>query len=111
MKVSYYLDGEKMDPKDMAGKSGEVKIRFDYYNNSNETVKVKGKKYNIKTPFTMVTGMILSSDVFSNIEVKNGKVISDGDKSVVVGLAFPGLKSSLNLASYDKLEDVIFRIM
>lgn len=43
MKVSYYLDGEKMDPKDMAGKSGEVKIRFDYYNNSNETVKVKGK--------------------------------------------------------------------
>ena len=61
--ISYYLDGEKMDPKDMAGKSGEVKIRFDYYNNSNETVKVKGKKYNIKTPFTMVTGMILSSDV------------------------------------------------
>ena len=48
MKVSYYLDGEKMDPKDMAGKSGEVKIRFDYYNNSNETVKVKGKKLQYK---------------------------------------------------------------
>lgn len=106
MKVTYYLDGQQMDPKDMAGKSGEVKIRFDYYNNSNETVKVKGKNYNIKTPFTMVTGMILSSDVFSNIEVTNGKVISDGDKNVVVGLAFPGLKSSLNLASYDKLDDV-----
>ncbi len=28
------------------------------------------------------------------------------DKNVVVGLAFPGLKSSLNLASYDKLDDV-----
>ena len=92
MKVSYYLDGEKMDPKDMAGKSGEVKIRFDYYNNSNETVKVKGKKYNIKTPFTMVTGMILSSDVFSNIEVKNGKVISDGDKSVVSWSGIPWFK-------------------
>ena len=105
MKVTYYLDGQQMDPKDMAGKSGEVKIRFDYYNNSNETVKVKGKNYNVKTPFTMVTGMILSSDVFSNIEVTNGKVISDGDKNVVVGLAFPGLKSSLNLASYDKLDD------
>ena len=50
--------------------------------------------------------MILSSDVFSNIRVTNGKVISDGDKKVVVGLAFPGLKSSLNLASYDKLDDV-----
>ncbi len=78
MKVTYYLDGQQMDPKDMAGKSGEVKIRFDYYNNSNETVKIKGKNYNIKTPFTMVTGMILSSDGFSNIEVTNGKIISDG---------------------------------
>lgn len=106
MKVSYYLDGKKMDPEDMAGKSGEIKIRFDYYNNSNETVKVKGKKYNIQTPFTMITGMILSSDVFSNIEVKNGKVISDGDKNIVVGVAFPGLKKSLDLASYDKLDDV-----
>ena len=48
MKVTYYLDGQQMDPKDMAGKSGEVKIRFDYYNNSNETVKVKGKNYNVK---------------------------------------------------------------
>ena len=43
---------------------------------------------------------------FLIIEVTNGKVISDGDKNVVVGLAFPGLKSSLNLASYDKLDDV-----
>lgn len=32
-------------------------------------------------------------DNLFTIEVKNGKVISDGDKSVVVGLAFPGLKS------------------
>ncbi len=66
----------------MAGKSGEVKIRFDYYNNSNETVKVKGKNYNVKTPFTMVTGMILSSDVFSNIEVMFCMPLEEGQKLV-----------------------------
>lgn len=30
--VSYYLDGKKISPKDLAGKSGNVKIRFDYTN-------------------------------------------------------------------------------
>ena len=31
--ISYYLDGEKMDPDEIAGKSGKVTIRFDYKNN------------------------------------------------------------------------------
>lgn len=106
MKVTYYLDGKKIDPKDLAGKSGQVKIRFDYYNNTADTVKVDGKKIDVQTPFTLVTAMILPSDVFTNVEVDNGKVISDGDKDIVVGLAFPGLKKSLSLDTYEKLEDV-----
>ena len=31
VKVSYYLDGQKITPQELAGKSGTVKIRFDYY--------------------------------------------------------------------------------
>lgn len=106
MKVTYYLDSKKINPKDLAGKSGQVKIRFDYYNNTADTVKVDDKKIDVQTPFTLVTAMILPSDVFSNVEVDHGKVISDGDKNIVVGLAFPGLKKSLNLDTYEKLEDV-----
>lgn len=106
MKVTYYLDGKKISPDELAGKSGKVKIHFDYYNHSTDTVQVDGKKIGVQTPFTMVTTMILPSDIFSNVEVANGKVISDGDKSIVVGLAFPGLKDSLELDSYEKLEDI-----
>lgn len=106
MKVTYYLDGKKINPDQLAGKSGKVKIRFDYYNHSVDTVKVDGEKISVQTPFTMVTTMILPSDIFTNIEVTNGKVVSDGDKNIVVGLAFPGLKDSLKLGSYDKLEDI-----
>lgn len=29
-KVTYYLDGKEIKPEDLAGKSGKVKIRFDY---------------------------------------------------------------------------------
>lgn len=106
MKVSYYLDGEKIDPADLAGKSGKVKIRFDYYNNSDETVKVKGKEYQVQTPFTMMTALIMPTDTFTNVKVSNGTVLTDGDKNIVVGLGFPGLKDSLRLSSYEQLSDI-----
>lgn len=106
MKVSYFLNGKEVTPDQIAGQSGPVKIRFDYYNHTKETVDVEGEKVSVQTPFTMVTAMILPSDTFSDIKVTNGKVISDGDKSIVVGLAFPGLKDSLSIGSYEKLDDL-----
>ena len=106
VKVTYYLDGKKVSPDEIAGKSGKVTIRFDYYNHTDEKVKVNGKEMNVQTPFTMITAMIMPSDVFSNVKVENGKVITDGDKNIVVGLAFPGLKDSLQLDSYEQLSDI-----
>lgn len=106
VKVTYYLDGKRISPSELAGKSGDVKIRFDYTNNSMETVKVDGKNIDVYTPFTMVSAMILPNDVFSDVEVENGKVISDGDKSIVVGYAMPGLKDSLKLSTLEDFKDV-----
>ena len=103
--ISYYLDGEKMDPDEIAGKSGKVTIRFDYKNNQKTTTTVDGKEYSVYVPFTIMTGMILD-DSFTNVKVKNGKVISDGDKNMVVGVAMPGLKDSLKVTSSDFSEDI-----
>lgn len=106
VKVTYYLDGKKISPKDLAGKSGKVKIRFDYTNNTGDTVKVKKKDVKVQTPFTVVSAMVLPSDHFSNIEVENGRAVSDGDRNIVVGVAMPGLKESLKLADHKDLKDV-----
>ncbi len=95
--VSYYLDGKKISPKDLAGKSGNVKIRFDYTNHEKD-----GDYY---VPFAAVSGMLLK-DNFTNVEVKNGKVISNGDTMIVVGMAAPGLKESLNLKNGDLEKDI-----
>ena len=97
MKMTYYLDGEEIAPEDLAGKSGKVTIRVDYTNKE----KTEDGVY---VPFAAVTGMMLNKD-FTNVEVTNGKVISDGNNQVVVGFAFPGLSESLDLDSKD-LEDV-----
>ena len=104
-KLTYYLDGKEVTPEELAGKSGEVTIRFDYTNNQKVTAKIDGKDEDIYVPFMAVSGMILG-DEFSDIEVENGKVISDGNNNVVVGYALPGLKESLNVKDSDFDGDV-----
>ncbi|MCR5120648.1 MAG: hypothetical protein K6B44_13625 [Lachnospiraceae bacterium] len=96
VQVSYELDGQKVSAKDLAGKDGHVKIRLDYENRSKETVDVDGSEYEVSVPFVMVSGMILPNDTFSNVSVTNGKVIGEGNNEIVLGLAYPGLKESLD---------------
>lgn len=97
LSVSYTLDGKSISPSDLAGKSGRVTIRFDYQNNQFETVEIDGKQEKIYVPFTMLTGMLLDNDKFTNVSVSNGKLINDGDHTIVAGIAFPGLQGNLNV--------------
>jgi len=103
--ITYYMDGKEMSPDKIAGKSGKVTIRFDYKNTQKTTETVNGKQHEVYVPFTVLTGMILD-DSYSNVEVSNGKVISDGDNQVVVGVAMPGLSDSLKVDSSDFSEDI-----
>lgn len=98
VKISYTLDGQPVSASEIAGKSGHVKIRFDYENKAEKTVEINGKTETVKVPFAMVSGTILSQECFSNIKVTNGKLISEGTNAIVFGMAYPGLKESLNLS-------------
>ena len=106
MNVKYYLNDKEISADELAGKSGKVKIRFDYTNNLKKQIVVNDKTKEAYVPFTMITGMILSSDKFSNIEVTNGKMIESDKGNIVVGITMPGLKESLNLSFDGKLADI-----
>ncbi len=90
MDVKYYLDGKKVDGADLNGKTGKVKIVINYSNNA----QYKGTK----VPFVVLTGMVLENDNFENIKVSSGKVIDDGEKSFIVGMAAPGIADSLGIS-------------
>lgn len=87
--VSYTLDGEAKTAAEMTGKSGRVTIRV--------ACDVKETKDGVKVPFAALTAALLDNDVFTNIEVTNGKFLDDGDRTVVVGWALPGLQETLKL--------------
>lgn len=97
IKVTYKLNGVETKPEDMIGKSGKVTIRYDYTNNEKKTIKVNGKSQTAYVPFTMITGTLLPTDKFSNVEVTNGKVSKVGDNIIALGMTIPGLKDTLNL--------------
>lgn len=104
-KITYYLDDKEIRPSELAGKSGKVKIRFDYKNHEKRKITIEGKDEEIVVPFAAISGMVLN-DNFTNVKVTNGKVVSDGNKNMVVGLAMPGLKESLKLEEGDFSEEV-----
>lgn len=101
--VTFSLDGVPISAEELAGKSGKVKIRFDYKNNCSQTVELDGNTEDIPVPFAMLTGVMLDGAVFSNVELSNGKLVNDGDRIIAAGLAFPGLQEALGIDT-DKLE-------
>lgn len=94
-KITYTLDGEEISAKDLAGKSGKVTITIEYENKEQRRVKVNGKYVQMYVPFVVATGTIFDNTKASNIEITNGKVIDNGQKTTVVALACPGLEESL----------------
>ena len=95
MEVTYTLDGKTVTASELAGKSGRVTIRYAYTNKQYENVTIDGKMEKICVPFAMLTGMLVDSDTFQNVEVTNGKILNDGDHTAIVGIAFPGLQDDL----------------
>lgn len=105
VKITYYLEGEEIEPSRLAGKSGNVRIRFDYVNHETQTVTVSGEERTISTPFVAVTGLFLDEEKFMNVEMENGRVISDGSRIMAGGVAIPGLADSIALSEVEDLED------
>ncbi|MBQ1438383.1 MAG: hypothetical protein IIZ10_01745 [Solobacterium sp.] len=102
--VSYYLDGNRTEPSELAGKSGHVRIRFDYHSDAVSAQTIDGVSYQMKMPFTAVT-MIPLSDHFSNVTAVNGEVIRFGDTEAVVGVALPGIQDALRLSDNELTEE------
>ena len=100
-KIIYELDGKEVSADEIAGKSGKVKIILQYTNKSKNLLKLNGKNENVYTPFVVVAGAIIDNDNNSEVEVTNGKVINDGSKTIVVGIAMPGMQESLGLSKDD----------
>ena len=98
--VKYYLDGKELKPKDIKGKSGKVKMVFNFTNESYDS------KSHMYTPFVVSTSTIINGDDNSNVEISTGKVVNTGNKNIVTGISAPGLYDSTGIKEFDSLDSL-----
>lgn len=101
MNIKYELNGNEISADEIAGKSGKVKVTIEYINNDVHDVKVNGRWTKMYTPFVAIAGTIIDNKNNENITVTSGKIVDNGNRTVVAGIAMPGMKESLNIKSND----------
>lgn len=93
VKLTYFLDGKEVSANDIVGKSGALTIKLQFQ--SKEQV-----------PFSILSTTTASTEMFKNVTAKNAKVISDGDKYIIVGVALSGVQETLKLESIEIPEEI-----
>ena len=105
VRITYTLDGREVQPQELGGASGHLKMRYDYVNRAATEAEIDGKKETVYVPFGVISGCLFTDGCASNVTVSSGKVLDEGGNVAVVGLAFPGLQDSLKL---EKNQDLRF---
>lgn len=95
--IKYYLNGREIKPKELVGKTGEVKIVIDLknqmkswenisYGNSGRATPVKKEIY---TPLVTMISLELPIETFSHVEAPDGMITVVGQTMNVNWMLFP----------------------
>ncbi len=98
--AKYYLNDKEVNPKDIKGKSGSIRIEYKFSNTSYDN------NSGMYTPFVVTMVNIIDNDNSSNINVTNGKVITNGKKNIITSIAAPGLYDSVNLNELKSMDSI-----
>lgn len=97
VKMTYTLDGKEISPEELSGKSGKLNIKIEYTNKAKHYVEIDGQYVEMYTPFVIFAGTYFKNETVQNVKVTTGKAVDDGSKTIVIGMALPGLQTSLGL--------------
>lgn len=99
VKIKYSLDNKEINPKELAGKSGNIKMNIELINKEKHNINLNGENKEIYTPFMGMVVVNLPLDKFEDVKINSGKLISDGNNQVATFISIPGLKESLDIDS------------
>jgi len=97
--IKYWLEGKPIEPAALAGRSGNIRVRIEVKNLAAADKVIDGVKRRLYAPMIVVIGMDLPVVGFSNIQLTGGKMLSDGQNNIAVGLLLPGMAENLAAAN------------
>lgn len=104
--LSYYLNGVKMSPKEIAGKSGRVRIEVECKSTLKRPVTVDGVEKELNVPFSVI-GMMTLDEGCTGL-ASDAKISSQAGVTTIMAVMLPGLAESLEIEKTDKLKDSFY---
>lgn len=106
MKVSYYFDGNKVNPEDILGKSGALEVRIKIINNEEKTKVIKGRTKYISSLFPVAVITDLKTDIFKDIEANDATIINESKNQILTFATVSGASQMLAESDIDTLNDI-----
>lgn len=104
--ISYKLNGQDKELKDILGEKGHIDIILKYHNNEKNLVYLNGSNTYLYTPFIITMGTIIKDEGNTNLKITNGKIINNGLSNILVAISSPGLYENLNLEELKPLDTI-----
>lgn len=106
MEVSYYFDGNKVNPEDILGKSGALEVRIKIINNEEKTQVIKGRTKYISSLFPVAVITDLKTDIFKDIEADDATIINESKNQILTFATVSGASQMLAESDIDILNDI-----
>lgn len=106
MEVSYYFDGNKVNPEDILGKSGALEVRIKIINNEEKTKVIKGRTKYISSLFPVAVITDLKTDIFKDIEANDATIINESKNQILTFATVSGASQMLAESDIDTLNDI-----
>lgn len=102
LNIKYELDGQPVNPNDLDGKSGHLKMTINFKSNISKKINANGKEITIHPAYLSGGVLNLDNKIFENVKCSQSKTINDGSHEIVAFTSVPGLEETMNEAGLDK---------
>ena len=106
MEVSYYFDGNKVNPEDILGKSGALEVHIKIINNEEKTQVIKGRTKYISSLFPVAVITDLKTNIFKDIEADDATIINESKNQILTFATVSGASQMLAESDIDTLNDI-----
>lgn len=105
--ITYFLNETQIDPTELEGKSGDLKIVIHQDNHVYTEADIMGNKRKVYAPFYTVATLRLETGIYTDVQVNQGKVTNDGSNFLVLGVIAPGMVENFgDLVTLNLQEDL-----
>lgn len=106
MKVTYYFNGQEVQPEDVLGEDGALEVHIKIINNEEQTKVINGRTKYISSLFPVAIVTDLKTETFKDVDAEDATIINESKNQIVCFATVSGASQMLAETDIDALEDI-----